>query len=151
MLSLAVALPMAGVALTSLTAEYVQTRWGVGAAAAVGGGLTAAALVGIVFFPESFLLLLWLALAGVGGGLALPALNSIGVGAAGKDQRGAVTALYGGLRSLGAAVAPAGFLLFLRWHAGAPFLIVGAVVAVLTWFIGRRARPSPTEPRRSPS
>lgn len=151
MLSLAVALPMAGVALTSLTAEYVQTRWGVGAAAAVGGGLTAAALVGIVFFPESFLLLLWLALAGVGGGLALPALNSIGVGAAGKDQRGAVTALYGGLRSLGAAVAPAGFLLFLRWHAGAPFLIVGAVVAVLTWFIGRRARPSPTGPPPSSS
>ena len=37
MLSLAVALPMAGLAVTSLTAQFVQTRAGVGAAVAVGG------------------------------------------------------------------------------------------------------------------
>lgn len=138
MLSLAVALPMAGLAVTSLTAQFVQTRAGVGAAVAVGGSLAAGALAAVPLLPA--LLLLLLAAVGVGAGVALPALNSIGVGAAGREHRGALTAVYGGLRSLGAAVAPAGFLLLLRLHRHAPFLLISATLAALALLIGRWAR-----------
>lgn len=136
-LSLAVALPMAGLASASLTAQFVQTRLGVGAAAAAGGVLAGGALAAVAMLPQP--LHLWLAAAGLGAGVALPALNSIGVGAAGREQRGAVTAVYGGLRSLGAALAPAGLLMLLRIHPDAPFLILGGVLAALTLLIGRRA------------
>lgn len=147
MLAVAVALPMAGVALTSLTAQFVQTRFGVGAAVAVGGAMLATALGGIALFSGAGLLLPSLALAGIGGGFALPALNSIGVGAAGKEQRGALTAVYGGLRSLGAAMAPAGFLFLLGFQPGTPFAIVGVVVAAVSVLTGRRARRlSPSGP-----
>lgn len=91
-----------------------------------GAGLVAAALAVLAARPDWGLwaLVAVLAILGLGYGLTLPAVNALATGAAGRAQRGLVTAVYGTVRFLGAALGPPAFDLALRLGPALPFLLM---------------------------
>ncbi|ARU63038.1 MFS transporter [Tumebacillus avium] len=72
----------------------------------VGLALIGAPLAIAAFFDNPYILLGLLVVSGVGTGLVLPCLNTLITSAVQKEERGAVTALYGSVRFLGVAAGP---------------------------------------------
>jgi ACDE family multidrug resistance protein len=72
----------------------------------VGSFLIGTPLVAAAFFRNPYVELGLLVLSSVGTGLALPCLNTLITSAVEKEERGAVTALYGSVRFLGVAAGP---------------------------------------------
>ncbi len=108
---LVLAIPVGTMALTSFAGGLLlqsRRRW-LKMAAVAGIGATAVALAALPLLRALVPLLAATALAGLGIGLALPALNTLITGATGPQERGLVTALYGTGRFTAVALGPPTF------------------------------------------
>ncbi|QGG47024.1 MFS transporter [Heliorestis convoluta] len=108
--------------------------------------LKTAILIGLALFSISLVLsalfqtipavLALLAVLGLGVGLLLPGLNTIVTSSAPEEERGAMTAFYGGVRFIGVALGPPVFSLLERGGPVmlyAPWAVVGAITLFLAW------------------
>lgn len=68
--------------------------------------LIGAPLIAAAFFTNPYVSLGLLVISGIGTGLVLPCLNTLITSAVEKEERGAVTSLYGSVRFLGVAAGP---------------------------------------------
>ncbi|WP_202080077.1 MFS transporter [Caldalkalibacillus salinus] len=68
--------------------------------------LMASALIPLMFLEQLVVLILLLAVNGIGTGLALPCINSFITGSVNKAKRGMITSLYGSVRFGGVALGP---------------------------------------------
>lgn len=104
-----IAVPVLAMALTSyLTGVVTQKKPGILKLLVVWGLIIQAASLAIVpFFQDSaYILLGALIFAGIGTGAVLPCLNTLITGSCQIDERGMITALYGGVRFFGVAGGP---------------------------------------------
>jgi len=128
-----IAIPVLVMAVTSwLSGTVMQKREAAWLRALVVGGLVimGAAVIGVYLLRDVVLLTGATAVMGLGNGLILPALNTFITSAAGSSGRGAVTALYGTVRFLGAATGPPVF--GLAFEAGAlPIFAAGLVLVAI--------------------
>lgn len=102
-------------------------------------GLTmiAAPLAVAAFFRNPYVELAFLTVSGIGTGLVLPCLNTLITSAVEKEERGAVTALYGSVRFLGVAAGPPIFGALMDTPKLMFFIMAGfaALCAVLCYFL----------------
>lgn len=91
-----------------------------------------------IFFAKTYILLICLALTGIGAGLILPSLNTLITSSISAAERGIITALYGSVRFLGVALGPPLFGLLCklggRWVYGVSSALV--VLAAVVVFFG---------------
>ncbi|MBX6350282.1 MAG: MFS transporter [Clostridia bacterium] len=143
---LVIAVPVAVMAATSFVSgtllERRIARW---AKVVVGLGLLLVALSFIAMFLAYGRVVAFtaaIALLGFGNGLLLPAINTLITSATGRAQRGTVTALYGTVRFLGAALGPPAFSLALPLGRAPLFFgsaaAAGLSLALAVWLIDRR-------------
>lgn len=67
---------------------------------------------------------------GIGTGLVLPAVNTLVTSSVRLEERGGITALYGGVRFVGVAIGPPAFDLLLGFNRGVMFLGGGFLAAL---------------------
>ncbi|MGI6038059.1 MAG: MFS transporter, partial [Limnochordia bacterium] len=67
---------------------------------------------------------------GIGGGLALPPLDTLVTSSVGGEQRGVLTTLAGSLRSLGVALAPIFLGYFLNFGSPWPFWVMTILLLI---------------------
>ncbi|HCC33389.1 MAG TPA: MFS transporter [Clostridiales bacterium] len=136
---LIIAIPVFGLALTAfLSGTMLQRRGGGRARGAVLAGVAMATLGGVPL-PWLGSVASWAAsitLAGVGVGLALPALNTLVTSSVPYAGRGLLTALYGSMRFLGVAVGPPLFGMVEAWGA-LPVYLGGAAVGGVAFVVAR--------------
>lgn len=100
--------------------------------------VAAAALGASALFVDLVPFMISLALLGVAIGAMLPAINMLVTSAAGQEERGVVTSLYGAVRFIGVAIGPPTFALALE--AGRSVMLGGAaacalVVLIVAWWL----------------
>lgn len=122
------ALPMLTSAAAALLAQRVGERLGIVRSVLWGLLLMGTAGIALPWLGSSALVYLLLAVFGFGTGTALTGLNTLAISSAPGEYRGAVTAVYGALRSLGAAVAPAVFVGLRDGWGPLPFVLFGGAV-----------------------
>lgn len=108
MRGLILSLPLLAMCSTSLiTGSKIKKNMKLMKALIVAGmSLIGAPLAIAAFFDNPYISLGLLVVSGVGTGLVLPCLNTLITSAVQKEERGAVTALYGSVRFLGVAAGP---------------------------------------------
>ncbi|HEU4964718.1 MAG TPA: MFS transporter [Bacilli bacterium] len=99
--------------------------------------MIAAPLTVAAFFRNPYIELAFLTVSGIGTGLVLPCLNMLITSAVKKDERGAVTALYGSVRFLGVAAGPPIFGALMDTPKLMFFIMAGfaALCALLCFFL----------------
>lgn len=102
------AIPLLAMATTSyITGRYIKKNFPLMKSLIVFGLLLmAGALIPLMFLEQLTILLVFLALNGIGTGLALPCINSFIAGSVNKAKRGMITSLYGSVRFGGVALGP---------------------------------------------
>lgn len=88
----------------------------------------AGALLPLIFFQQLLVLIILLAVNGIGTGLALPCINSFITGSVDKAKRGMITSLYGSVRFGGVALGPPIFSWLMTKQ---PWLLFGSNVALI--------------------
>jgi len=135
---LIIAIPVLAMAVTSyLTGYFTQkNNSALKALVVTGTAILAVSLAVIPFFQENtYLLVLVLVLSGVGTGLVLPCLNTLVTGSCNVDERGMITALYGGVRFFGVAGGPPLFGVLMGkglWWTFLPPAILAAAAGLLS-------------------
>ena len=139
---LIIAVPVLAMAVTSyLTGVVTQKRDNLLKLLVVAGlALQTASLVIAPFFQDNVYVLLGaLIMAGVGTGLVLPCLNTLITSSCRFEERGIITALYGGVRFFGVAGGPPLFGLLmdnsLLWTFLAPAVLGGSIGLINTFFL----------------
>ncbi len=131
---LVLAVPLLGMALATLVAGLALQETGNGRLRlflAGGFALAAAGLAAAALSADPLWYTLGITGLGAGTGLALPTLNTVVTGLTGAGARGILTALYGTVRFLGAALGPpAAAHLAAAWPAGV--LWGGTALAAVT-------------------
>ena len=123
---LVISLPVAALMITTYFSSPFTSK--IGARLTLFTGLFIAG-ISLVLIPLTFgTFLLWLnvVLLGIGAGLLLPMLDTIATAVAERGHRGIITNIFGGFRSLGAAVAPYFIALLLDRGLFATFLPIAA-------------------------
>jgi ACDE family multidrug resistance protein len=105
--------------------------------------LQAAALVVVPFFQDStYILIAALIIAGLASGAVLPCLNTLITGSCSIEERGMVTALYGGVRFFGVAGGPPliGFFMekSVMWTFVIPAILAGLAAIFNLLFLKQR-------------
>jgi ACDE family multidrug resistance protein len=102
------AVPLLAMASTSfITGRYIKKNFPLMKALIVLGLLLmGAALIPLMFLDSLLILIILLAVNGVGTGLALPCINSFITGSVDKSMRGMITSLYSSVRFGGVALGP---------------------------------------------
>jgi ACDE family multidrug resistance protein len=102
------AVPLLAMATTSyITGRMIKKNFPLmKALIIIGLLLMAGALVPLMFLDQLVLLIILLAVNGVGTGLTLPCINSFITGSVDKSKRGMITSLYGSVRFGGVAFGP---------------------------------------------
>ncbi|MDI6709390.1 MAG: MFS transporter [Bacillota bacterium] len=95
-----------------------------------GMGVTAGALALFPCCRTTFFFFTAVSAIGIGTGLVLPCLNTIITSASDADERGLVTALYGGVRFLGVAAGPPLFSLLLGFSLEAMSWVTASASAI---------------------
>lgn len=121
------ALPMLASATMALLAQRVGERLGIVRGVLWGLMMMGTAAIALTWLGTTLLVYLLLGLFGCGTGMALSGLNTLAISSAPGEYRGAITAVYGALRSLGAAVAPSVFVFLRGWWSPLPFLLFGTL------------------------
>src|SRR5699024_8886492 len=85
----------------------------------------------LVMFEKLVPFLLILALSSVGAGLVMPCVNSLIIGAVGKERRGFVSSLYGSIRFLSVAIGPPIFARLMDWSRTGMFLSISILSLVV--------------------
>ncbi len=153
---LVVAVPLLGMALATLVAGLAlqgSERGRVRLLLAGGFGLAAGGLAAAALAAGPLWYTLGMAGLGAGVGLALPTLNTLVTGVTGAGARGILTALYGTVRFLGAALGPpAAAHLAGAWPAGVPWAgsALAAVTAFLAFPLSSAPPPAPEMGRKPP-
>ncbi|WP_243237316.1 MFS transporter [Heliobacterium chlorum] len=135
---LVLAIPVLASASTALgTGYFLQKKPNyLKMALLTGFGLFSLALILSALFKTIPAVLSLLAVLGLGTGLVLPSLNTIVTSSAPEEERGAVTAFYGGVRFIGVALGPPVFSLLEKggpWALYAPWAVAGAATLLLAW------------------
>lgn len=137
---LVLAVPVAAMAGTAyLAGALFQKRlsW-LKPAILAASGAAAASLGVAALFSELVPFMAALAVLGVAIGAMLPAVNMLVTSAAGQEERGVVTSLYGAVRFAGVAVGPPAFALALEAGRGVMLgaaAACAAVVLALSWWL----------------
>lgn len=148
-----IALPVLVMAVTSYISGYIlQKKIQLTKGAVICGLLLAAAGIGALYFFDRRLLpsLLTASLTGMGTGITLPALNTLVTSSVAPQERGMISALYGGVRFLGVAAGPPLFARLMEAGQAAPSLGGGLMLltaALLVLFFLKRhilLTPSPS-------
>lgn len=129
---LVLAVPLLAMASTAyFTGGYLQKHVSVcKAAVATGFGLGTAGLLGASLLGSDWAFYTGIILNGIGSGLVLTSLNTLITSAAGKEERGAVTAVYGAVRFFGVALGPPIFTRVMDWGYTVPFWFSAGLEAV---------------------
>jgi len=104
-----IAIPVLAMATTSYLTGYItQKKAAIQKTLVVTGTAVLAVSMAVVpfFRDNTYIMVLALVFAGVGTGMVLPCLNTLITGSCNIDERGMVTALYGGVRFFGVALGP---------------------------------------------
>lgn len=147
-----IALPVLVMAVTSYTSGYIlQKKIQLTKGAVICGLLLAAAGIGALYFFDHRLLpsLLTASLTGMGTGITLPALNTLVTSSVAPQERGMISALYGGVRFLGVAAGPPLFARLMEAGQAAPSLGGGLMLltaALLVLFFMKRHILLPPSP-----
>ena len=96
--------------------------------------LVAASLATMSIFPASLALLAGVLSTGIGTGLVLPAVNTMVTSSCRLEERGGITALYGGVRFIGVAAGPPSFS-FLLGYSKKTMFSLGAILPVLAFLL----------------
>lgn len=129
-----IAIPVLFMAVTSyLAGSYLQKKQKMMKLLVIAGliiGTVPMAL--LAFFSKSIIMFfILISLIGVGTGMVLPALNTLITSSTSPEERGMVTALYGGVRFMGVALGPPIFGVLM--NIGKPVMfITGAVISGIT-------------------
>lgn len=104
----------------------------------IGAGVLAVSLAVVPFFKDNaYIMVGALVLAGIGTGMVLPCLNTLITSSCGIEERGMVTALYGGVRFFGVAGGPPVFSILMDKGVYWTFLMPAALaagVAIINFF-----------------
>lgn len=138
---LVLAIPVATMAATAYTAgTYFQNNMRMlKPVILVSTGLAALSLGAAALFTGLVPFMTALAVLGIAIGSMLPAINMLVTSAAGQEERGVVTSLYGAVRFIGVAVGPPTFALALDvgrgFMLGASAVLAAVVLGVSWWLI----------------
>ena len=161
---LVIAVPVAVMAATSyLTGSLLVRRAPLAKAAVLGGlGVAAAAFTAMFFLHNRIVpFTASISVMGLGNGILLPSLNTMITSAAGSEERGTVTALYGTVRFMGAAFGPPAFDEAVKFGAAVPYLgsaalavaalVLAAVLVRPRQLLGGMGQGGSTARRAAPS
>jgi len=132
-----IAIPVLAMASTSyLTGYLTQKKSAMLKVLVVAGTAVLAAATAVVpfFRDNTYIMVLALVFAGVGTGMVLPCLNTLITGSCNIDERGMVTALYGGVRFFGVALGPPLFGLLMDKSELWTFLFPAILAALASLF-----------------
>lgn len=135
---LVLAIPVATMAATAYTAgTYFQNNMRMlKPVILVSSGVAALSLGAAAMFTALWPFMTALAVLGIAIGAMLPAINMLITSAAGQEERGIVTSLYGAVRFIGVAVGPPLFALALETGRGLMLggaAVLAAVVLGVSW------------------
>lgn len=137
---LVLAIPVATMAATAYTAgTYFQNNMRMlKPVILASSGLAAVSLAAAAFFTGLWPFMTALALLGIAIGSMLPAINMLITSAAGQEERGIVTSLYGAVRFIGVAIGPPVFALALAIGRGVTLgaaAVLAAIVLGVSWWL----------------
>lgn len=102
----------------------------------IGSFIVAGSFVALSFFENIYFYFACVIFMGIGSGLTLPCLNTMITSAVTMARRGAITALYGGVRFIGVALGPPIFGALANYGKVVLFLshgVLAALAGVLAW------------------
>lgn len=137
---LVLAIPVGTMAATAYAAgTYFQEKLSMLKPVIIGAYVLAALSLGAAaMFTALIPFMAALAFLGIAIGAMLPAINMLITSAAGQEERGLVTSLYGAVRFIGVAVGPPTFALALEMGRGVMLgacAVLAALVGVLSWWL----------------
>ncbi|MHB8757148.1 MAG: MFS transporter, partial [Bacillota bacterium] len=134
---LVIAIPVLALAITSyLSGTFLQKQLTkrLKTAVIVGLILTGISMTLVAFLMKPVPVIAVLALMGVGGGLVLPAVNTMVTSSTNHEKRGIVTAIYGTVRFFGVAIGPPAFAVGIKIGKLQTYLAAAAITAVILAF-----------------
>ncbi len=134
---LVIAIPVLALAITSyLSGTFLQKRLTklLKMVVIIGLILTGIAMVLVAFLSKPVPVIAVLALLGIGGGLVLPAVNTMVTSSTNPEKRGIVTAIYGTVRFWGVAIGPPAFAMGVKVGKLQTYLAAAAITAVVLAF-----------------
>lgn len=117
----------------------------------VGSFIVAGSFVALSFFENIYFYFACVILMGIGSGLTLPCLNTMITSTVTMARRGAITALYGGVRFIGVALGPPIFGALANYGKPILFLSHGALAGlagVLAWVFIKPQQIKPVKPAK---
>ena len=129
-----IAIPVLFLAITSyITGTFLQKRLTrlLKTVVVIGLVLTAASMALVAFLARPLPVISVLALLGIGGGLVLPAVNTMVTSSTNLEKRGIVTAIYGTVRFFGVAIGPPAFAMGIKVGKLPTYLAAAALTAVV--------------------
>ncbi len=131
---LVIAIPVLALAITSyLSGTFLQKRLTklLKAVVVVGLTLTGVSMALVAFLSRPVPVISVLALLGIGGGLVLPAVNTMVTSSTNLEKRGIVTAIYGTVRFFGVAIGPPAFAMGIKVGKLPTYLAAAGLTAVV--------------------
>lgn len=117
--------------------------------------MMASALFPLIFFDQLLVLIILLAVNGIGTGLALPCINSFITGSVNKSKRGMITSLYGSVRFGGVALGPPvfGWLMTMEswvlFGSNAALILIAALWAFLAIQVQKKGKGGKSNKKES--
>lgn len=152
-----IAIPVLAMATTSYLIGYLtQKKTTILKTLIVAGTIILAVAMAVVpFFKDNtYIMVLALVFAGIGTGMVLPCLNTLITGSCNIDERGMVTALYGGVRFFGVAGGPPLFGLLMErsvmWTFMFPAILAGFTSVISFFFLKQDVLKQKTGSSKSP-